>query len=112
MHKESSVVSSREREYMSRLRLMLNKGGLYLSGSLVRRSHTCGKKSCRCMKDKEYRHSSWYIGRSIKGKTHMKYVPHEQIKEVKGWIKQYQVVRGLLRKLGDAGWQRIGKRGR
>lgn len=94
---------------LSQLRQLLNEK-YFMSGSLVCRHHTCGKKHCRCMRDSKYRHFSWYIGRSIKGKMYMKYIPHEQIKEIREWIRCYQLARKLLRKLGEASWRQIGKR--
>ena len=100
--------SKAERGWLSKLRQLLN-GCELISGSLVSREHTCGKKYCRCMSGSGYRHSSWYLGRSIKGKIYMKYVSHEQIRAVKQWVKRYKQARQLLRKLGDGGWQRIGK---
>lgn len=104
-----SGMGEKERVCLSRLRQMLNEGR-FMSGNLVRREHTCGKKYCRCMKGEKYRHSSWYIGRSVKGKMYMKYIPYEQLEEVKVWTKRYQLARKLLRKIGDVMWQRIGKR--
>jgi hypothetical protein len=106
-----SSKSTAERGWLSQLKQMLSEGEM-MSGSLVRRKHTCGKKYCRCMKDKEYRHSSWYVGRSIHGKIYMRYIPHEQIKEIKGWMKRYKIAKELLRKLGDASWKRINTGGR
>lgn len=100
--------SQEERESLSRLRQILNRQG-FLRGNLIEMKHRCGKKQCRCRKNKENLHRSWYVSQSKDGKQRMRSVPNEQIAKVKRWISNYCDVKHLLTELGQSNWEYIGK---
>ena len=56
-----ATLSAQERSLYSQLRRLLNEPGL-LRGNLVEMKRKCGKQSCRCDCDRDYRHGSLYLG--------------------------------------------------
>ena len=100
------VQTPRERAALSRLRQLLNEPGL-LRASLIHSSRRCGKSYCRCAKAKRYRHFSWYIGHSRKGRPHMKYLPEELVGEVRAWVTRYREAHKLLDKVSYVYWERL-----
>jgi hypothetical protein len=98
-----------ERRALSRLRQLLNEPGL-LRASWVEMKHRCGKNGCRCNQGKRYRHVSWYVSQSKRGKPRMKSVPADQVEEVGRWIERYQEARELLAAVGDEYWNKVGRK--
>ena len=101
--------STRERIALSKLRQIILGPGELLRASWVKMQHQCGKGSCRCSTAKRHWHLSWYVSQSKNGKQRMKYVPREQLDEVRRWVTRYQEARELLTTVGDAYWERIGR---
>ncbi len=107
LHRES--LPAAERDLYSTLRQILTQPGL-LRGNLVVLRRTCGKRSCRCYKDKANRHSSLYLSLSSEGKRRMVYIPPDWEPEVRDWVDRYQQVRDVLEKLSRACLRRLEKR--
>jgi len=103
----------RERSALSRLRQILGESGL-MRASLFLLHNTCGKQGCRCMRGKRYRHISWYVSQSRKGKLRRKFVPLTQLDEVRRWLERYREIRLLLDQVSEEYWKRLGnpKKGR
>jgi hypothetical protein len=101
-------LSAKERDARSRLRQLLNEPTL-LRANLVEMKRFCGSPSCRCAKSKRHWHLSWYASQSQNGKQRMKFIPADQVEEVRQWVERYQQARSLLATVGDASWDRIGK---
>jgi hypothetical protein len=48
------------------------------------------------------------VSQSRNGKLRTKYVPADQIPDVRQWTAHYQEARRLLMIIGDASWDRVG----
>ena len=101
--------SEKERHALSELRRMLNVPGL-LRASIIRTKKRCGKPYCRCAKDKNNRHLSWYIGQSQKGRPRMKHIPSELLAEIQLWVERYQEAKKLLNEVSNENWNKIIRR--
>jgi hypothetical protein len=99
-------LSPAERKLYSALHQILRSPGL-LRGSLVEMRRSCGKKACRCQKDRRQRHRSLYLGLKLKGKQHMVYVPRDWEDRVREWVDRYQEIRDVLEKLSLACIKRL-----
>jgi hypothetical protein len=102
-------LSAQERRLYSRLRRLLNEPGL-LRGNLVEMKRQCGKQSCRCDSDRDYRHSSLYLGLSLNGKHRMIYIPAEWEERVQQWTSRYAELRELLEEISLASLKRLQQR--
>ena len=104
----TTALSLKERDARSRLRQLLNEPTL-LRANLVEMRRFCGSPTCRCAKAKRYWHLSWYASQSQNGKQRMKFIPADQVDEVRRWVERYQEARALLAIVGDTSWDRFGK---
>lgn len=102
-------ISRRERALYSRIRKLLNEPGL-LRGNLVEMKRKCGKKSCRCSSDPEFRHRSLYLGISLEGKSVMVYIPAAWEERVREWTSRYSELRDLLEQISMESLERLRKR--
>jgi len=64
---------------------------------LVKRS--CGQKNCRCRKG--FKHASWYLSQSVKGKTKMTYLPKRTVEGVRESVGRYRKIRDLLDRISE-----------
>lgn len=104
-----AALSAQERTLYSRLRRLLNEPGL-LRGNLVEMKRKCGKQSCRCDSDRDYRHGSLYLGVSLNGKHRMIYIPAEWEERVQEWTTRYSELRELLEEISLASLERLQQR--
>jgi hypothetical protein len=65
----------------------------------VRMARTCGKKGCRCARGAK--HVSLYLAIRAGGRRKMVYVPPPWEGRVQQWVRNYQEVSGLMKKLSD-----------
>lgn len=71
-----------------------------LSGTLLKRSYRCGKKSCRCHKDPQALHGPYYQwSRKVQGKTISMTLEAPVAKKVEQWIAHGRLLRQSLRRL-------------
>ena len=89
-----------ERAARSRLVQLLSSEPL-LCGTAVRMARTCGSKSCRCTRG--YKHVSLYLAIRAGDRRKMVYVPPEWEENVRQWVKNYQEVSALMKKLSQSG---------
>ena len=104
-----ATLSAQERSLYSQLRRLLNEPGL-LRGNLVEMKRKCGKQSCRCDCDRDYRHGSLYLGVSLNGKHRMIYIPAEWEERVREWTTRYSQLRELLEEISLASLERLQER--
>jgi hypothetical protein len=104
-----TAVPPSERVLYSQLRLALRHPGL-LRGSLVEMRRTCGKKPCRCLKGRRFRHRSTYLAVRLRGKSRLIYVPAEWEDRVRDWVARYGRVREVLEQLSQACLARLQQR--
>lgn len=102
-----SKLSYKEREILSKLHYLLNEGFI-VRGSIVEMKNTCGKKGCKCIREGE-KHINLYLSCWDRGKHKMKYIPKGKEEEVKGWVKRYKEVQGLIEELSKIRWGRLKK---
>jgi len=96
--------SERERKARSRLHFLVRDQGL-LRGSLVTQKTGCGKPNCRCSRGEK--HLSTVVEQHRRGKTRMRTVRGEEVKEVELWIGNYREAKELLEELSEAHWQKL-----
>ena len=71
-------------------------------GSLSKCYQTCGTSSCRCHRDKKYRHGPyWWWSTKEKGKTRTILVPPEMLSEVRSYIDNYKLLKSKAKKLEE-----------
>jgi hypothetical protein len=72
-------------------------------GTLSTRMMKCGKKSCRCHRDPEYRHGPyhWWTTK-VKGRSKAVMVPAEMLDAYRSFIGNYRQLRGIIKKMEDA----------
>jgi hypothetical protein len=74
--------------------------GFALPGTLIQRSHTCGKAGCRCMADPPRPHGPFYQWtRKVAGKTVTRRLTVEQIARYGTWFDNAKRARELLAEL-------------
>ena len=97
---ESKIIQARNR--IEEIRKRITAMDLVSSGTLLRRTKTCGKKSCRCAADVEARHgpyNEW--NRREDGRLVHITISDEQAKAAAGAIANFREVQRLL-----AQWER------
>jgi len=74
-----------------------------LLGTILKKYKQCGKKSCRCMREKKYWHGPYYIWtRKENGKTITKTLSKQQVKKYR---KAFQNMKKLKKYIKI--WQKI-----
>ncbi len=74
--------------------------GFALPGTLIERSHICGKAGCRCMADPPRPHGPFYQWtRKITGKTVTRRLSGDQIARYGPWFENAKAARELLAEL-------------
>jgi len=71
-------------------------------GSLSKCYQTCGNKSCRCHKDKKYKHGPyWWWSTKEDGKTKSILVPEGMLSEVGSYIDNYKLLKSRIKILEE-----------
>lgn len=94
-----------ERRTASLLR-RLGKVGPFVAATLCCVRHRCGNPGCRCATGEG--HASWRL--TFKGKdqkTVSVYVPVDLLEEVRQWVKNYRVFKGLASEISAAQLARV-----
>jgi hypothetical protein len=107
--KEANVRATRkelERGIRDRVR-QLGEAGISISGSLGITRRRCGRPSCRCASDEQYKHPSLLLNSKVDGKTKSIYVPVGMTEEVEHWVEQRRHIKGLLREIDQLAEQII-----
>jgi len=100
-------IPSEERSRRSQLSHLLSWLPL-LHASLEVRERACGKPTCHCATGEK--HSSLYLVRRREGARQQLFVPRHQENEVRRWVANYKKVLGLLERISDAAWNRVGSK--
>ena len=102
-----SQMSSREREFRSKLAKLIHETGL-VRGNLSVRERTCGKPNCKCTRGEK--HASLYLVFSEEGKFRQIFVPKALEEEVRAWVTNHKEARGLLEEISLIYREKIVKR--
>jgi len=102
-----SAMTACERAWRSQLTQIVAGHGL-LHGTLQERRQTCGKPTCRCARGQK--HLALYLVVRQQGQLRQLYVPKDWEERVRQWVANDQALRGLLRELSEAYWQRVRRR--
>lgn len=71
-------------------------------GSIAKCYQTCGTASCRCHKDKKYRHGPyWWWTSKEDGKSKSILVPEGMLGEVRSYIDNYKLLKSRLKMLEE-----------
>ena len=74
--------------------------GFIAEGSIVKCYIRCGKKNCRCHKEKQYRHGPYYqLTWKEKGKTVTRYLSNEIAQLYHEWIANRQKLSIMIKKM-------------
>jgi len=71
----------------------------FLGGSLVLVGRVCGYHNCACAKGKK--HPTYYVTWKEKKKTRTLYIPKDMLKEVKEWVREYERLREIIKKMNE-----------
>ena len=96
-----------EKELRSKLTQLLHSKAL-LRGTLLVRSQTCGKETCRCTRGE--RHVCEVLVAKEGGKLQQLYIPKEYEARVRVWVDSYKRIGDLLEKISRLYWEKIKKR--
>lgn len=89
-----------ERRAQADLAARLAKTGFALPGTLIERTHTCGRPNCRCMANPPRPHGPFYQWtRKIAGKTVTRRLSHEQMTRYGPWFDNAKRLRQLVDEL-------------
>ena len=78
----------------------LGRMGFTLPGSIVTRTVTCGRATCRCASDPDQRHGPYIQwSRTVKGCTANKMLTPEQLERYQPWIDNSRRLRQLAHQL-------------
>lgn len=77
----------------------LQEINLFINGSLVQIARVCGNKNCKCTKGEK--HKSYYLTRSINGKTKTVYVPRALEDDIKSWIKEQKRIKKIMNEISE-----------
>lgn len=78
----------------------LREAGFALPGTLLERTHVCGKANCRCGADPPRPHGPYHQWtRKIDGKTVTVNLSDEQMARYGGWFAEAKRLRGVLNEL-------------
>ena len=71
-------------------------------GSIAKCYQTCGTPSCRCHKDKKFRHGPyWWWTSKERGKTKSILVPEGMLSEVRSYIENYKILKSKIKLLEE-----------
>jgi hypothetical protein len=94
-----------ERAYgkLDDLRAQIAGIGPIKRGTLSTRMMKCGKKSCRCHRDSEYRHGPyhWWTTK-VKGRSRAIMVPVEMLNSYRTFIANHRRLREIIKKMEHA----------
>ena len=88
--KDSGYLTVQERQERSRLTQLVHEEP-FLRGSLVDSTFKCGKDNCWCAKSIKG-HPACYLSIRIGSKRKMIYVPKEQEKQMREWVKNHKEI--------------------
>lgn len=89
-----------ERRAQADIATRLAETGFALPGTLIERSHVCGKPNCRCMADPPRPHGPFYQWtRKIAGKTVTRRLSQEQVARYGPWFDNAKRLRELVDEL-------------
>jgi len=78
----------------------LGQMGFTLPGSVVTRTVTCGRATCRCASDPDQRHGPYIQwSRTVKGRTVNKVLSPQQLETYQPWIDNGRRLRELAHQL-------------
>ena len=78
----------------------LGQLGFTLPGSIVTRTVTCGRPTCRCASDPDQRHGPYIQwSRTVKGRTINKMLTPQQLETCQPWIDHGRRLRELAHQL-------------
>lgn len=96
----SAKVSPEVDDQRRRIVNELGQLGFTLPGSIVTRTVTCGRATCRCAADPDQRHGPYIQwSRTVKGRTVNKMLTPEQLETYQPWIDNGRRLRALARQL-------------
>ncbi len=99
---KKSQAQVRLEEQYRKLKKQLMQVGVVCEGSLTRVFQKCGKPSCRCHRDKKYRHGPYYSWtRKVRGKTVSRTVGKEHVRECQTWIENNRRLNKIIRAMRD-----------
>jgi len=71
-------------------------------GSIAKCYQTCGTASCRCHKDKKFRHGPyWWWTSKENRKTKSILVPEGMLSEVRSYIENYKILKSKIKLLEE-----------
>ena len=77
-------------------------------GSIVKCYQTCGTASCKCHKDKKFRHGPyWWWTTKENGKTRSILVPKQMLDEVRSYIDNFKLLKSKVKLLEEISEQII-----
>jgi len=83
-----------------RIVVELGQMGFTLPGSVVTRTVTCGRETCRCATDPDQRHGPYIQwSRTVKGRTVNKMLSPQQLEIYQPWIDNGRRLRELAHQL-------------
>ncbi len=88
--KHRGYLTVQERQERSRLAQLVHQEP-FLRGSLVDSTFKCGKDNCWCAKSSKG-HPACYLSIRIGSKRKMIYVPKEQEKQMREWVKNHKEI--------------------
>jgi len=100
-------MTSKEREYRSKLKVYISYQEL-LKGSLSVRRQKCGKPNCKCAKT-SYRHICLYLIRRKDGKFEQLFIPKDKEELVRQWVNKYRKVQEMIEKISSIYWDKLKK---
>jgi hypothetical protein len=71
--------------------------GYLKKGSIVKCYQTCGTASCKCHKDKQFRHGPYlWLTSKNNGKTKSILIPEQLLPEVKSYIENFNLLKSKV----------------
>jgi len=102
----------KRRSHTDLLQQLQSLGEIAIQGSLVEAKLTCGTKSCRCHRDREYRHGPhlYLKYRDENGRSRSLYIRRSQEQEVRAAVEAWAEMREMLAALGHSNRDELIKR--
>ena len=87
-------LTAQERQERSRLARLVHQEP-FLRGSLIDSTFKCGKSNCWCKKAIKG-HPACYLSIRVGSKRKMIYIPKDQEKRIRGWVKNHkEIIKGI-----------------